>query len=59
MKRNWKTTLASVVMSAGFGLQDNSDELIATIGKLMTIVGSILVGYFAKDYNVTGGTQAQ
>ncbi len=59
MKRNWKTSLGGALLAAGTGLAQVDDPILAAIGQVMSIAGSLLLGYFAKDSNVTGGTVSQ
>lgn len=55
--KNWKTTVAAIVgaiayvINAVFGLPIPSDAIIAT--------AVFFIGLFAKDSNVTGGTEVQ
>lgn len=55
--KNWKTTASGILSAAGtilpmFGIP-------AEIGPAITAIGLALIGYFAKDNNVTGGTVNQ
>jgi hypothetical protein len=55
--KNWKTTLSGLLAAAGqilsiFGVP-------VEVGQAVSVVGLFLVGLFAKDSNVTGGTKAQ
>ena len=55
--KNWKTTLGGVLGSCGvlfpiFGLP-------AEIGNAVTTIGLFIIGLFAKDSNVTGGSVNQ
>lgn len=59
MKKNWKTTLGGALLAAGTGLTRVDDPLLSALGQVMAIAGSLLLGYFAKDSNVTGGTTQQ
>lgn len=59
MKKNWKTSLGGALLAAGTGLTQVDDPILAAIGQVMAIAGSLLLGYFAKDSNVTGGTTQQ
>ncbi len=54
---NWKTTLAGVLAASGqilplFGIPQ---PVAVAVG----VIGLALLGYFAKDKNVTGGTVRQ
>lgn len=57
--RNWKTTLFGGITAAGIGLASADDPILKTIGQIMAIIGPVLLGIFAKDQNVTGGTVQQ
>ena len=59
MKRNWKTSLGGALLAAGTGLTQVDDPLLSALGQVLVIAGSLLLGYFAKDSNVTGGTTQQ
>ena len=59
MKRNWKTSLGGALLAAGTGLTQVDDPILAAIGQVMSIAGSLMLGYFAKDSNVTGGQVQQ
>ena len=55
--KNWKTTVSGLLAAAGqilsiFGVP-------VEVGQAVSVVGLFLVGLFAKDSNVTGGTKAQ
>lgn len=57
--KNWKTTLFGALTAAGLGLTQSADPILQVIGKVLTILGPVLLGLFAKDNNVTGGTVPQ
>lgn len=55
--KNWKTTVSGLLAAAGqilsiFGVP-------VEVGQAVSVVGLFLVGLFAKDSNVTGGTKVQ
>jgi len=55
--KNWKTTAAGLFGAAGqvlpfFGVP-------AEVGQAISVIGLFLIGLFAKDSNVTGGTVSQ
>lgn len=55
--KNWKTTLTGILAAAGqilgfFGVP-------AEVGNAISVIGLFLLGLFAKDSNVTGGTVNQ
>lgn len=57
--KNWQTTVA--------GLVTGLPQILSLLGlaipvpflNLVTALGAIALGYFAKDWNVTGGTKQQ
>lgn len=57
--KSWKTTLFGAITAAGLGMAQSSDGIVATIGQLLSVIGPILMGLFAKDSTVTGGTIVQ
>jgi hypothetical protein len=57
--KNWKTTLFGCLTAAGAGMTQSSDSTVQLIGKILVVIGPVLLGCFAKDNNVTGGTVAQ
>lgn len=57
--KNWKTTLFGGLTAAGMGLTQSEDPTLKTLGQILVVVGPILMGIFAKDVNVTGGTVPQ
>ena len=57
--KNWKTTLFGGMTAAGLGLTQSSEPILQTIGQILSVVGPVLLGMFAKDSNVTGGTTPQ
>lgn len=54
---SWKTTLFGSLTALGAYLQ-TQPGIYATIGQILMVAGPILLGIFAKDSNVTGGTVA-
>lgn len=52
--KNWKTTLFGGLIAAGAGLAQSDDAILKTIGQVLSIVGPVLLGLFAKDHNVSG-----
>jgi hypothetical protein len=52
--KNWKTTTFGAITAIGVGLAQSEDENLKLIGQILSVVGPILFGFFAKDYNVTG-----
>ena len=57
--KNWKTTLFGGITAAGLGLAQSTEPILQTIGQILSVLGPILLGIFAKDGNVTGGTVVQ
>lgn len=56
--KSWKTTLFGGVTAAGLGLSQSEDPILKTIGQILAVIGPVLMGIFAKDSNVTGGSVA-
>jgi hypothetical protein len=50
--KNWKTTVSGVIVAAGTGMAQASDPTVQMIGQIVSVIGAILLGIFAKD--VTG-----
>lgn len=55
--KNWKTTVSGLLSGCGqlfplFGLP-------AEVGQAVSVLGLFLMGLFAKDSNVTGGSVQQ
>lgn len=57
--KNWKTTLFGGITAAGIGLSASDDPILKTIGIVLAAIGPVLLGLFAKDNNVTGGSVQQ
>jgi hypothetical protein len=57
--KNWKSTLFGGITAAGIGMAQSGDGIVQTIGQVLSVIGPILLGLFAKDANVTGGTVVQ
>ncbi len=57
--KNWKTTLFGAITAAGMGMAAAGDSVVKTIGQILSVIGPLLMGIFAKDSNVTGGTTPQ
>lgn len=55
--KNWKTTIGGLLMTIGLALS-STDEL-KNYGLVLQGVGGLLLGFAAKDNNVTGGTVQQ
>jgi hypothetical protein len=57
--KSWKTTLFGALTAAGVGMATADDAIVKTIGQILAVIGPVLMGLFAKDSNVTGGTVVQ
>lgn len=57
--KNWKTTLFGAISALGAFLAGTDDAIPKVIGQILVVVGPVLMGLFAKDSNVTGGTVEQ
>ncbi len=57
--KSWKTTLFGALTAAGLGMIQTEDPTLKLVGQLMSVLGPVLLGIFAKDGNVTGGTTPQ
>jgi len=55
--KNWKTSLAGVIAAMGPILL--AIGVPQEVGAAITTIGLFLLGLFAKDRNVTGGTIQQ
>lgn len=51
--KNWKTTLFGAITAAGVGMATAEDGTVRFIGQILATVGPLLLGWFAKDGNVT------
>ena len=59
--KSWKTTLAGILAGAPVAIQSLLDAYNSgkSFAQLAIGVGVILIGVYAKDKNVTGGTVQQ
>ena len=55
--KNWKTTVSGIVSAAGMLLP--MFGIPAEVGNAVSVIGLFLIGLFAKDSNVTGGSVQQ
>lgn len=51
--KSWKTTLAGAVSALGYALSKSDDHTLQTIGSILTPIGALLMGAFARDNSVT------
>jgi hypothetical protein len=56
---NWKTTVGAMVTTIAFILKLFKIEVPAEVLDSAIVVGIFIIGIFAKDSNVTGGTKQQ
>lgn len=59
MGKNWQTTVAGIILAVGGSLQLSEDSTLKSVGTILVGAGGLLLGIFAKVYNVTGGTVPQ
>lgn len=59
MDKNWLTTLGGILTAIGAGLIIQEDATVKVIGQILSITGPIILGWAAKQYNVTGGSIPQ
>lgn len=53
--KNWKTTLAGILIACGTGIQTVEDPAyLKHVGSLLIGIGGTLIGLFAKDYDTSG-----
>ncbi len=52
MKKSWKTTLGGILSATGLGLK-NAPPNVAQWADLITILGTLLLGFSARDNNVS------
>ena len=52
--KSWKTTVAGIVTAIGVGFSQSSDPTLQFIGKILLLIGPIIFGVVAKDFNVSG-----
>ena len=57
--KNWKTTLVGILTASGTALQASENPTVKIIGQIIGVVGLILLGVVAKDFNVSGQTPPQ
>ena len=57
--KSWKTTLFGALTALGTYLAGTDDAVTKVAGQILVVLGPVLLGIFAKDANVTGGTVTQ
>lgn len=57
--RNWKTTVGAVVTALATVLPLVGVELSEEVQAAIVTLGVAIIGIFAKDYDITGGTRQQ
>lgn len=59
--KSWKTTLAGILGAVATYLATSPDlaPWLHSLGQFLAPVSVALIGFFAKDSNVTGGTVQQ
>lgn len=57
--KSWKTTVFGALTAVGTYLVTIDEPITKTVGQILIVLGPILLGIFAKDANVTGGTVVQ
>jgi hypothetical protein len=57
--KSWKTTLGGAITAIGAAFSQSDDATLKAIGQVLIVLGPVLIGIFAKDSNVHGGTVAQ
>lgn len=57
--KNWKTLLGAVVTALPTVLGFFGVPFSPELGHAIEVIGGVIIGFFAKDSNVTGGTTPQ
>ena len=58
--KNWKTTLCGAIAGIGAYMAAMPEPpIVPLIGKSLVVAGPLMLGFFAKDNNVTGGNISQ
>lgn len=52
--KSWKTTVFGAVTALGTYLATVDEPITKTLGQILVVLGPVLLGFFAKDSNVTG-----
>jgi hypothetical protein len=56
---NWKTTLGAIITALAVVLEQFGIDISPELQNALIVIGVTIIGIFAKDYNVTGGTKPQ
>jgi hypothetical protein len=59
MGKNWITTVGGLLTAIGASLILQEDPTLKLIGQICSIIGPLVLGWAAKQYNVTGGSVPQ
>ena len=54
--KNWKTTLAGILLGVGTPLATAGDGIYKTIGTIAATIGGLLLGFAARDANVSSAS---
>lgn len=57
--KSWQTTVGAIVVILSQILPEVGITLSAEIQSALVVIGVAIIGLFAKDSNVTGGTRSQ
>ena len=59
MGKNWITTVGGILTAVGASLITQEDPTLRLIGQVLSVLGPLVLGWAAKQYNVTGGSIPQ
>jgi hypothetical protein len=59
MGKSWITTLGGLITAAGASLIMSEDHTLRLIGQIFSVLGPLVLGFAAKQVNVTGGSVPQ
>lgn len=51
--KSWKTTVAAAIAALGVVFTKSDDHTLQTIGAILSPLGTLLIGMFARDNKVT------
>lgn len=57
--KNWKTTVGGMLAAIGTAMQASDSPNVKLAGAVVGAIGLAILGWGAKDNNVTGGTVTQ